>query len=196
MAIHTRKFRGGLIVEYDDVQHTLEFIPPTRSSGSTNSVTIPVGGDGAVTTPIGRDDLSLSLRNLIDQFVPFDAIDLTADGDIVFSTSGGQSKTYSNPVDSRRYLPSGGTAGQLLGKDTDSDYDVSWKDDQTGTGGGTGLSSVAHDETLKGTGTSTDPLGLADSEVSKIDALNDHFVERTEWDVTFAQYTGLSLIHI
>ena len=35
-----------------------------------------------------------------------------------------------------RLLPTGGTTGQVLKKDTNSNYDVSWQDDATGGGGG------------------------------------------------------------
>ena len=51
-------------------------------------------------------------------------------------------------------IPSGGTAGQVLKKDSATDHDVSWGDDA-------GLTAVATDATLTGDGTAGDTLKVA-----------------------------------
>ena len=68
-------------------------------------------------------------------------------------------KTKLDGLDDDRQLPDGGTTGQVLKKDSTTDYDVSWQDDTTGAGG-TDLSLANH------TGTSLDILSNTGADVT------------------------------
>ena len=55
------------------------------------------------------------------------------------------------------------------------------------TGGSGGLAAVAHDATLRGSGTAADPIGLAAAETAKIDEAHDvHRAVLARWTVTAA----------
>ena len=86
-------------------------------------------------------------------------------------------KTKLAGIDSR-LVPDGGSTGQVLKKDSASDYDVSWQDDEQGSGGGGGLSSVSTDATITGTGASGSPLGVANpftaADETKLDGIEDN----------------------
>ena len=68
-------------------------------------------------------------------------------------------KTKLDGLDDDRQLPDGGTTGQVLKKDSTTDYDVSWQDDTTGAGG-TDLSLANH------TGTTLDILSNTGADVT------------------------------
>lgn len=56
-----------------------------------------------------------------------------------------------------------------------------------GSGGSGGLAAVAHDATLRGSGTAADPIGLAAAETAKIDEVHDvHRAVLARWTVTAA----------
>ena len=80
-------------------------------------------------------------------------------------------------IPDNRRIPAGGPAGYVLKKDTNADYDVSWQPDQTGTGGGGGLTQAQVDArvVLGQRGVYTEDTYLAPS-VSGV--LDDNYLDR------------------
>ena len=89
-------------------------------------------------------------------------------------------KTKLGTLESDAQLPVGGTAGQIVEKIDGTNYNVRWVDAPTGGGGGGGLTSPFHLTLhLDGTGTATDPLGIADDGVGT-DQIATHAVTPNE----------------
>ena len=57
---------------------------------------------------------------------------------------------------------------------------------------GSGRGAVVHGPHLTGDGITGAPLDIAAVDVARLDDLHDHYRERTEWDVTLAQYSGFA----
>ena len=123
---------------------------------ATNFPVIPIskGGTDATNSADARSNLGLgdaAERNVGD--TPGNLASLKADGSFL-----------------ARHISPGGTDGQVLTRDSTT-HGMIWAD-ATGMGGG--LTSVAHDGTLAGLGTTGSPLGIADNSITQelIDAAN------------------------
>lgn len=111
----------------------------TRPKIPANTIGDQQISDGSVTTNKLRN-LGVTTGKLADDAVT--AAKLAA-GAVATASIGDDAVTLDKLAQAviNRLIPAGGTSGQVLKKDTATDYDVSWQADETGSGGG-GLSTT------------------------------------------------------
>ena len=88
------------------------------------------GGGGATNLSITNrniDTLDIASNTGTDATIPAAT---TTEAGLLIATD----KTKLNALAANRQLPSGGDTGQVLKKDSTTDYDVSWQDDTSGAG--------------------------------------------------------------
>lgn len=130
-------------------------------------------GNGTSASPLGIDSSALagiisysSSRDTIIAIVNANANDVTATGPIqVTGGTGASLQDVNISIDSMRILPTGGTPGDVVIRDS-SNNNV-WVDITT-LGDNWGTQSVVHNTTLVGNGTTASPLGIDSSSLGGI----------------------------
>ena len=150
-AITLAKLAGGTagkVIGFDASGDPAEL---DQSSGglSTVETNAPVTGDGSTGDPVTIADGAIGNVKIS----ALDAAKLTgtiADARIPSAIARDTELPAAN-----RLVPSSGTDGQVLTKASGTDFDVAWEE----------VPSIETDSTLSGTGTSSDPFGIADGGV-------------------------------
>ena len=157
----------GVNIEYS-IDDTTWHDPPRHTDDNWFRFTVGTGGTPSDGLPLsgagGGGVTNLDVENITG--TGFDITSSTGtDASVPAATTTdaglliAADKTKLDGLDDDRQLPDGGTTGQVLKKDSTTDYDVSWQDDTTGAGG-TDLSLANH------TGTSLDILSNTGADVT------------------------------
>ena len=146
----------------------------TKLAGIASGAEVNVGTDLSVANRTGTS-LEIESSTGTDATVPEAS---TTEAGLLNATD----KTKLDGLADNRQLPSGGTTGQVLKKDSTTDYDVSWQDDTSGAGGtnlsianrtGTTLdvaSSTGTDATIPAASGSEAGL-MTDAQYTKLDGI-------------------------
>ena len=127
----------NVTVTYDDAANSLTIASTGGGSGGLSQAEV----DARVTA--GVEDWAEDGNAILIPDLKIPA-NIARDTEITsgISTHAGVDDAHHTPTPDNRKIPSGGTTGQVLKKDTATDYDTSWQDDQAGSGGGLTESQV------------------------------------------------------
>ena len=164
-----------------EVSYDAEPISAPTGLGSISGVTAGIGLDGGGTSGVVSLSIDVSATDFPVIPISKGGTDATSSADArsnlglgdaaernVGDSVGNVASLKANGAFLARHIAPGGTAGQVLTKDS-SVAGMAWEDAAAGS-----LNSVAHDGTLGGLGTTGNPLRIADNSITEglIDAAN------------------------